>query len=80
MFKFLMLGLLSCFLISGFTLAEDKPTEESLDKEKIIAVIDAQCIAVQASNGRLSELHQAQRFHFCNDLTSPLVDARSQSQ
>ena len=42
MFKRLMLCLLSCFLISGLTWAEEKPTEESRDKEKIIAVIDAQ--------------------------------------
>ena len=50
MFKFLMLGLLSCFLISGFSLAEDKPTEESLDKEKIIAVIDAQLEAFRSGD------------------------------
>ena len=49
MFKFLMLGLLSCFLISGFTLAEDKPTE-GLDKEKIIAVIDAQLEAFRSGD------------------------------
>ena len=50
MFKFLMLGLLSFFLISGFTLAEDKPTEESQDKEKIIAVIDAQLEAFRSGD------------------------------
>ena len=41
MSKNLMLCLLSYFLISGFTWAEDKLTEESQNKEKIIAVIDA---------------------------------------
>ena len=50
MFKSLMLGLLSCFLIFGLTWAEDKPTEESQDKEKIIAVIDAQLEAFRSGD------------------------------
>ena len=50
MFKFLVLSLLSCFLISGLTLAEDKPTEESLEKERIIAVIDAQLEAFRSGD------------------------------
>ena len=50
MFKHLMLGLLAFFLISGLTWAEDKPTEESQVKEKIIAVIDAQLEAFQSGD------------------------------
>jgi hypothetical protein len=50
MFKHLMLGLLSCFLISGLTWAEVQPTEESQDKERIMAVIDAQLEAFQSGD------------------------------
>ena len=50
MFKRLMLCLISCFLISGLTWAEEKPTEESRNKEKIIAVIDAQLEAFRSGD------------------------------
>ena len=50
MSKRLVLGLLAFFLISGLTWAEDKPTEESQVKEKIIAVIDAQLEAFQSGD------------------------------
>ena len=50
MFKRLVLGLLAFFLISGLAWAEDKPTEESQVKEKIIAVIDAQLEAFQSGD------------------------------
>ena len=48
--KYLMLCLISCFLISGLTLAEDKLTKESQSKEKIIAVIDAQLEAFRSGD------------------------------
>ena len=52
MFKHLMLCLLSCFLISGLTWAEDQPTEESQDKERIMAVIDAQLEAFRSGDAQ----------------------------
>ena len=48
--KYLMLCLISYFLISGLTLAEDKLTKESQSKEKIIAVIDAQLEAFRSGD------------------------------
>jgi hypothetical protein len=45
-----MLYLLSYFLISGLTWAEDKLTKESQSKEKIIAVIDAQLEAFRSGD------------------------------
>ena len=48
--KYLMLCLISYFLISGLTWAEDKLTKESQNKEKIIAVIDAQLEAFRSGD------------------------------
>ena len=48
--KYLMLCLISYFLISGLTWAEDKLTKESQSKEKIIAVIDAQLEAFRSGD------------------------------
>ena len=50
MFKHLVLCLLSYFLISGLTWAEEKPTEDSQNKKKIIAVIDAQLEAFRSGD------------------------------
>jgi hypothetical protein len=50
MFKPLMLCLLSFFLITELTWAEKKSTEETKDKENIIAVIDAQLDAFRSGD------------------------------